>query len=204
LRTFLTQAAATRRPLHLNFAAHSSLALAAGYFLEAKSGLDITIRQRGRAGIQEWRALIEERPEGPLIQHENDHQEDTQDHQDHQDVALALSVTRSIQTDVQHYLSNAGINARILPATIAGGPSSTSLWSGIHALRFAEVLACKLEKRTAREKTGLLHLFAAAPNALLFFLGQLLHGSGRIQLYEHDFYSNLPGSYQPSILLPPQ
>lgn len=201
LHSFLSRAATTRRPLHLNFAAHSSLAFAAGYILEAKSGLDITIRQRGKAGIQEWRTLLQERPEGALLQ-SDDFQEDTQDHQG---VALALSVTRPILPDVQHYLSNTGLNARILPATIAGGPSQTSLRSGIHALRLAEVVAAKLEERTAREKTGILHIFAAAPNALLFFLGQLLTGSGRIQLYEHDFYATgLPGAYQPSILLPSQ
>jgi hypothetical protein len=38
---------------------------------------------------------------------------------------------------------------------------------------------------------------------MLFFLGQLSQGIGRIQLYEHDFFSGQPGAYSPSILLPP-
>lgn len=199
LRNFLARAVTSRQPLHLNFAAHSSLAITAGYILQAKSGLDITIRQRGLAGIQEWRALVEECPKGAILQREKTLPKAPQDHQD---VVLALSVTHPVLDDVEICLSKANINARILPATIAGGPSQTSVRNGIQALRLAEVVAGKLAERTAREKTGTLHIFAAAPNALLFFLGQLLHGSGRIQLYEHDFFSKLPGDYQPSILLP--
>jgi hypothetical protein len=61
----------------------------------------------------------------------------------------------------------------------------------------------KIRSRTVRERKGVLHLFSAAPNAFLFFLGQLSRGFGRVQLYEYDFDRNIPGAYSLSIQLPP-
>src|SRR6185369_10449765 len=50
LRDFLRRASTSHRPLHLNLAAHASIAFTAGYLLNVKSGLDITLRQRVRGG----------------------------------------------------------------------------------------------------------------------------------------------------------
>ena len=49
LERFLHKWARTGEPLLLDFAAHASIAFAAGWVLEIKSGLDIEIRQRGRS-----------------------------------------------------------------------------------------------------------------------------------------------------------
>lgn len=46
LRNFLKQYVVEGRPLALDFAAHSSIAFAAGWLLEPKSGLDVRVRQR--------------------------------------------------------------------------------------------------------------------------------------------------------------
>ena len=120
------------------------------------------------------------------------------------DVSVAVSITRPVLADVQAYLETSHLAVRrTMQAELAAGPSLTGVRDGLHALRLAEVLASKLGARTIQERFGVLHLFASAPNALLFFLGQLAHGLGRIQLYEHDFDSGLPGAYIPSILLPP-
>ena len=48
-----------------------------------------------------------------------------------------------------------------------------------------------------------MHLFSAAPNALLFFLGQHREALGRLQLYEFDFGLERDGSYAASITIPP-
>jgi hypothetical protein len=45
-------------------------------------------------------------------------------------------------------------------------------------------------------------LFSAAPNALLFFLGQHREALGRIQLYEFDFEGSRGGDYAASLRLP--
>ncbi|MBW8875867.1 MAG: SAVED domain-containing protein [Acidobacteria bacterium] len=202
LRKFLTQAGASRRPLHLNLAAHSSIAFAAGYVLNVKSGLDVTLRQRVRSDnpVQEWRVAPVAPDQETLFRKQRDVPGDASAN----DVAVALSITRPVLVDVRHYLETSKLAVRrTLPVELATGPSWNGVRDGLHALRLAEVLASKLAARTVQERYGVLHLFASAPNALLFFLGQLSHGLGRIQLYEHDFESGLPGAYIPSILLPP-
>ncbi len=200
LREFLTQAGTSRRPLHLNLAAHASIAFAAGYVLNVKSGLDVTLRQRVKDGIQEWRVAPVAPDQETLFRKQRDLPGDASA----KDVAVALSITRPVLVDVQHYLETSKLAVRrTLPVELAKGPSWNGVRDGLHALRLAEVLASRLAARTVQERYGVLHLFASAPNALLFFLGQLAHGLGRIQLYEHDFESGLPGAYIPSILLPP-
>jgi len=199
LRDFLARAAASRGPLHLNLAAHSSLAFAAGYVLNAKCGLDVTLRQRGRIGVQEWRVAAVAPNKEILFKKRRDLPGDPAA----RDVAVAVSITRPVLADVQVYLETSQLAVRrTMQAELAAGPSLTGVRDGLHALRLAEVLASKLCARTVEERFGVLHLFASAPNALLFFLGQLTHGLGRVQLYEHDFDSVLPGAYIPSLLLP--
>jgi hypothetical protein len=200
LRDFLARAGTSRRPLHLNLAAHSTLAFAAGYVLNAKSGLDITLRQRIKTGVQEWPVAAVAPDKEILFKKRRDLPGDAEA----RDVAVAVSITRPVLADVQVYLESSHLAVRrTMQAELASGPAQTGVRDGLHALRLAEVLASKLGARTIQERFGVLHLFASAPNALLFFLGQLAHGLGRIQLYEHDFDSGLPGAYIPSMLLPP-
>jgi hypothetical protein len=200
LRDFLRRASTSQRPLHLNLAAHASVAFTAGYLLNVKSGLDITLRQRGRLGVQEWRVAPVAPDQETLFRKLRDLPGDARA----EDIAVALSVTKAVVPDVEHFLRAHRLTVRrTLRMELASGPSQTGVRDGLHALRLAEVIAAKLGSRTAQERQGVLHVFAAAPNALLFFLGQLSHGLGHIQLYEHDFDSKLLGAYSPSILLPP-
>ncbi len=200
MRNFMRRAIAARRPIHLNFASHASTAFAAGYFLEAKSGLEITIRQRGQAGFSEWRPLAGRDLKGPLFLREGD----LPGTEDARDVALALGITWPVLKHIEEYMKNARLAVhRVLPATLAPAPSPLGVQDGLHAFRLAEAILHRVRQRPSSESGGTVHLFAAAPNALLFFLGQLWQGLGPIQLYEHDFFSGRLGDYSPSILLPP-
>jgi hypothetical protein len=200
LQDFLRRASTSLRPLHLNFAAHASIAFTAGHLLNVKSGLDITLRQRVKDGsIQEWPVA----PTAPVQEKLFRELRDVSGDPKSQDMAMALSITRPVLVDVQEFLKTTQVPVRrTMPVELAAGPAWNGVRDGLHALRLAEVIATKIASRTIQERYGVVHLFAAAPNALLFFLGQLSNGLGRIQLYEHDFESGLPGAYSPSILLP--
>ncbi|MDP9119818.1 MAG: SAVED domain-containing protein [Acidobacteriota bacterium] len=201
LREFLLRHAATRRPLRFDFAAHSTLAFAAGYCLEAKSGLDISLFQRSRAGTTIWRAEPGPARQGPLWNVEADRQL-SGEAADVADVAMAVGVTWPVLDDVEAYIDREALAiGRILPMTLHPRPEPTGVADGLHALELAQDIAWKIRTRSVRERAAVLHLFAAAPNTLLFFLGQLNKGLGTVQLYEHDPEGG-PGAYLPSLRLP--
>jgi CHAT domain/SMODS-associated and fused to various effectors sensor domain len=205
LRDFLQKNVDAHRPLLLDFAAHSSIAFAAGWFLEAKSGLNVRVRQRtSEVGELEWRpddgsagkdeeALWLERP-------------DIEIHRRAPDVALSLAVSQPRVADhVEAFLQRKGLPVgRILDATIAPEPGPRSVRGGAHALRLAQALLPRLRERYPHEREGSLHLFCAGPNALLFYLGQLSRSFESIALYEFPFGAKGGfGQYQLSIELPP-
>jgi CHAT domain-containing protein len=198
LRDFLGPALTGGQPLVLDFAAHASIAFAAGYILERKSGLDITVRQRLKDGVRNWKPDAGPLPEGPYWKAEEDFVLDG----DGRDVAVAVGLTWPVMDDVRLYLEKEKVPVRrLLPATLAPEPSSSGVHSGAHAVALAQALALRIRARTAEERGGTLRLFVAGPNAFLFYLGQLARGLGRIQLYEYDFEQGTPGGYRASIVL---
>jgi len=178
--------------------------------LEAKSGLEITVRQRTRGKPLEWAPEAGEIPDGPFWLERSDRpgapsESPGSPTEDNHDVAVAIGVSRPCIDDVEHYLRAAAVPvSRILDATVYPEPGQHSVRSGAHALHLAHTLERLIRSRTLAERYGTLHLFASAPNALLFFLGQFARPFGRVQLYEHDFDSTEPGKYMPSLCLPPR
>ncbi len=203
LRTFLQKRVDPHRPLLLDFAAHSSIAFAAGWLLESKRGLEVAVRQRvSGKGEFEWHpargvvpreALWQERPDVEISPAAPD-------------VAVAVSVSQEdvaghVRTFVQRKRLPVG---RIVDAVIAPRPGQTSVEEGAHALALAEALITRLRMRYPHEREGVLHLFCAAPNALVFYLGQLSRSLEKVVLYEHPMGTKgAYGHYQRSIELPP-
>jgi hypothetical protein len=121
------------------------------------------------------------------------------------DVALALSVTHAVLTDVKDYcgahLPEVG---RILALAPTGGPSPKAVRDANHARGLAVAAVREVRSaRTALERGGRLHLFAAAPNALAFFMGRVGRVLGQTTIYEYDFDSMGVGAYSPGVSLPP-
>lgn len=194
-----------RRPVRLDLAAHSSIAFAAGWILEAKSGADVRVRQRTKDhGECEWHPddgsareapLWSKRPDIPLSKSRNA-----------PDVALALAVSLpGVAEQVEAFIRSKKLPVgRIIDAVVAPEPGPHAVRGGAHALRLAETLLPRIRLRHPHERGGKLHLFCAAPNALLFYLGQLARSLGRVVLYEYAFEAEDSfGRYQPSIELPP-
>jgi hypothetical protein len=202
LRRFLLDHLDEQRPLLLDFAAHSSLAFAAGWVLEDKSGLDVRVRQRTKdKGEIEWGPNQGKVPEGSLWQKRRDLKVAA----GQPDIAVALSIThRDLAKEVRAFIKEQGLPVgRIVDATIAPETGPKSVRGGRHALRLAQVLAPRLRVRHQSERGGRLHVFCAGPNAFMFYLGQLSRTLGRIVLYEYPFGSGRYADYRKSIELPP-
>jgi hypothetical protein len=191
------------RPIEIYLAAHASVAYATGWILQAKSGLDLTVHQRTfERGELAWHyADGSDGEEGAPLWHELS----THTRGGGPDIALALSATRLVAPQVEDYLQATGLPVgRLISAQVAEEPASESVRGGAHAQRLSRSLAGLL-LRQRREPGSRLHLFAAAPNALLVFLGQLGRPFGRTVLYEYGFESPDPwAAYQPSLELPPE
>lgn len=218
LRQALRVAAAMRRPLHLDFAANATIAFAAGWCLSRKSGLDsefriydtddqdhegrgnVEIRQRlfGSPSYFDYRGAEGDLPADPLWLDEPD----LPGHSESADVALAVSVSNDVAKDVQLYLADQSLAVSRVVRMSVPETGNQSVLSGAHALALARKLARKIDDRTLAELRGVLHLFISAPNALLFFVGQLAGSFGTVQLYEHRFKSGKRGDYVPSLRLP--
>jgi len=211
LTVAIEDAAREGRPLLLDFAAHGSIAFAAGWLLEAKRGMAIWVRQRvPDRGSEDWGPRVDSGGAGesggswtgPVWAEEPDRPRSAES----QDVALAISVSRRTLDAVESYLDSSGLDvSRVIHARIAPDTGPGSVRGAAHAWQLADVLARLIEQRTAEEQRSTLHVFGAAPNALLFRLGQLARGFGSIQLYEHEQFGTERqfGSYAPSLRLPP-
>lgn len=203
LRTFLLKHLDPRRPLLLDFAAHSSIAFAAGWVLEAKSGLDVRVLQRtSEVGERLW-APDDGSADGDYLWLDLP---DIAIAQSRPDVALSLAVSRpEVAEHVEEFIRSKNLPVgRIIDATIAPEPGPRSVRGGAHALRLAQALLPRFQRRYPHERAGCLHLFCAGPNALLFYMGQQSRSLGGIALYEFPFGAqDAFGQYQRSIELPP-
>ncbi|HEV7504990.1 MAG TPA: SAVED domain-containing protein [Thermoanaerobaculia bacterium] len=201
LKEFLHGAARDRQPLLLDFAAHASIAFAAGWILEAKSGLDVAIRQRGlNRPDRLWNPDDAPLPEGPFWKAEDDLILD----ESAVDVAVAVGIAWPVLADVRAYLDRERLPIRrLVRATLAPEPSPSAVKSGAHCLALAQTLALRIHTRTAEEHRGTLHLFVASPNVFPFYLGQLARGFGTLQLYEFAYEETGDArTYTPSLRLP--
>ena len=184
--------------IHLD--CHGSIAFAAGYELDPKSGVSAAPIQRTANGRQIWTpdAVALHTDRGRWRQSEanlNSHSGER---------GVALSVTHSVSEDVSVFarkrLPQLG---RILNLTVEPQVGPTSVQDGPHAWGLAEEVIRIIRSWSSHsDRAGPLHIFFAAPNGLAFFMGRLSRSLGPIALYEHDFESGTPGAYQASISLP--
>jgi hypothetical protein len=186
---------------HLHLHTHSSLAFAAGYCLDSKAGVDVAPIQATSAGREIWR------PDTSIGHNADPTWTFTEEFVSDSglDTVIALSVTHNVLEDVRTYASQSLHQVRrIISCIVPPGPSNQAVRDGTHAKLLANQLAAYFKtSRTNKERQGQLHIFAAAPNALVFFLGQLARSFGSCILYEYAFETNALGAYQPSLSFPP-
>ena len=175
--------------------AHTSVAVLSGYALDTKAGVNISLVQKTRSGVEIWD--IEQRATLPSQEWEFNW---IDGRASDGDLAVSVSITHDVSMDVTAFLNDAAIPIRGTFAATLPRAGNTVIRDGPHALALAQALVAELRKQ--RKSGQIIHLFMAAPNGFSFVLGQHLRPVGPTVVYEFDFESSAPGAYQAGVALP--
>lgn len=177
---FLRDSPMDATAVDLTLAVHPTIAFTAGWYADPKSPIDFAPMQFGSAWRPDrsstrpahlWQATIHEA------------------HNDGLDCAVCVSATHNTFADASDYISRMCPSVgKIIHLEIEGGHGNGSIRDGTHAYHLAAAAADEIIPHVGRgSNRGSVHLFASAPNALIFLLGQLSHRLGCVVLYEYDF-----------------
>ena len=200
IREFMTRSVAPLSQCRLYLSAHSSIAFAAGYELDPKSGVQASLIQNTASGRSIW-----ELSPGASTSHTNPWGvSEISANPEGGDVGIVLSVTHDASSEVlAHVRDHIPQLGQLLVFTIEPDIGPMAVKDGNHAWRLAqEVVKIVRERHPQRTPMSPLHVFSAAPNGLAFFVGRLARSLGPIQLYEHAFESDWPTRYRESLSLP--
>lgn len=197
LRDFLISNTKNEHAYQVFLDTHASLAFAAGYVLDSKSGINVfPIQKTAMNGTKLWDVKLSSKKSYSNWSISHEELEENQF-----DTALILNVTRPIYKDVIEYIKENNLSiGRIINCTPnEGGATNFSIENGNHAATLANSIYSAIAQRSTVERRATLHIFAAAPNAFMFFLGQISRGFGKCVLYEYDFEQRDSCSYSESI-----
>lgn len=197
LRDFLISNTKNEHAYQVFLDTHASLAFAAGYVLDSKSGINVfPIQKTAMNGTKLWDVKLSSKKSYSNWSISHEELEENQF-----DTALILNVTRPIYKDVLEYIKENNLSiGRIINCTPnEGGATNFSIENGNHAATLANSIYSAIAQRSTVERRATLHIFAAAPNAFMFFLGQISRGFGKCVLYEYDFEQRDSCSYSESI-----
>ena len=200
IQEFMTRSVAPLGQCNLHLSAHGSIAFAAGYELDTKSGTRVSLVQNTAAGRVFWDSSSMTTNPDPIPWSVSG----ISANPDGREVGIVLSVTHDASSEVlahvQDHIPEVG---HLLVFTISPGIGPMAVKDGGHAWILAQELVKTIRERYPRHiPTGPLHIFSAAPNGLVFLVGRLARSLGPLQLYEHGFESNWPSRYRKSLSLP--
>jgi hypothetical protein len=164
--------------------------------LDLKSGVQTHLVQKGRVGARTWRADDGTAAKGARLdvvaesmgaKHE---------------IAIAISISQSAAAQARAYvrtrLPNVGT---LISFAMPTGPGQQSVAGGEHSAALAEQVSNHLRMAKADDPDAAVHIFAACPNSVLFFLGQHHQGIAPCIVYEFDFDRRAHKTYQPSFVI---
>jgi SMODS-associated and fused to various effectors sensor domain len=182
--------------LRLILDAHASVAFLAGSVLDVKSGASIELVQKGRVGSRVWRADDGSENSGATFQIIEAKLGDGPD------IAIAISVAQSAEPAARAYCaSSVPTVGRLITFALPSGPSQQGIRGGGHAASLAESIANHVRNVKGNDIDTVAHIFAAGPNALVFYLGQQHQAIAPCVVYEYDFDRRGNKSYQPSMII---
>lgn len=196
LKGWLRKGILPEQKSRINFAAHLTIVLATGRLLDVKSRRDVIVQQYD----VDWDAEKGNPLPSPVW--ERNLPIEVVD-ENKTDLAVAVSLSRSILPGVQEYVSRgegpAAQIGSILDATPTTGVGPTSVRDGVHASQLAQELINRLDEELANRPGTTIHLFLSAPQAFTFFFGMRTRSIPRLQMYEHHFGQG-SSTYVPSVL----
>lgn len=194
VESFLRAAVKKSPSLQIILDAHASIAYLAGYVLDLKSAVKVSIVQKGRVGSHVWAA--NEGPSGEKLKVE------VENINDGQEIAISIGISRSAKPQTKSYVSkNLPAVGKIVDFSLPEGPGQQNVLGGKHAAALAEQISNYVRDLKADNLDVLVHIFGACPNSLLFFLGQSHQGISPSIIYEFDFDRGGNKTYQPSFII---
>ena len=196
VETFLRDAVKKSAKLRLILDAHASIAFLAGAVLDLKSGIEAELVQKGRVGAKSWRAADGSAANGGRF--------DITEEQlgEGRDIAVAISVSQPATAQARAYTAAQLLEVgKLISFALPNGPGHQSVTGGEHAAALAEQISNHLRIVTAEDPDLIVHIFAAAPNSLLFYLGQHHQAIAPCIVYEFDFDRRAHKTYQPSFTI---
>jgi hypothetical protein len=185
LENFLLKNTSNKSAYQIFLETHASIAFAVGRILNSKSGVNIFPIQKAAIGgtiLWDVNTSIKKEYTNWVISQVNiiGNQYDS---------ALILNVTRIIYDDVIKFIDEKNIPiGRIINCTLCGvSATNFSIEDGTHASVLANSVYNAIGGRSNMERRATIHIFTAAPNSFMFFLGQNSIGFGKCILYEYDF-----------------
>jgi hypothetical protein len=174
---------------------HQSIAYLVGSELDLKSGAKLTIRQKGELG-SDWRVTGIRESGWDIKKDMVELKNDTTS------LVVAISVTCDVRSDVQAFISETFLNeSSVLHFEPSVSTGTLSISGPDHAYWFAERVARDIFAWRKLHRNATLHLFVAAPNAFMFYLGQHHRELGTVQLYEYNYDLSGGASYATSLLI---
>ncbi|MBU3875028.1 SAVED domain-containing protein [Faecalicatena sp. AGMB00832] len=197
LKGFLLENTSNKYAYQIFLDTHTSLAFAAGRVLNSKSGINVFPIQKSTNGgtiLWDLKLLSKRNYANWNISHE-------EFHENQYDTALFLNVTRYVYDDALKFIKENDLPiGRIINCIPSeAGATNFAIEDGMHAAILANSIYNAIGKRSTVERRATLHIFAAAPNGFMFFLGQNSTGFGKCILYEYDFEQRDSCTYSQAI-----
>jgi hypothetical protein len=196
VETFLRDAVKKSARLRLILDAHASIAFLAGAVLDLKSGVQTQLVQKGRVGARTWRADDGTAAKGSRF----DVTDETLGAG--REIAIALSVSQPVVAQARAYIAAQLRDVgKLVSFAMPNGPGQQTVAGGEHATTLAEQVSNHIRMLKAADPDAVVHIFAACPNSILFFLGQQHQGISPCIVYEFDFDRQQHKTYHPSFVI---
>jgi hypothetical protein len=195
VESFLRSAVKKSAKLRLILDAHASIAFLAGTVLDMKSSVEIQLVQKGRVGTRIWRADDGTAAKGERFEVAEEQLGSGRN------IAIAISISQPVTSQARAYVvAQLPEVGQLFSFALPKGPGQQSIAGGEHAAALAEQISNQLRAATT-DPDRVVHLFAAAPNSLLFYLGQHHQAIAPCIVYEFDFDRQAHKTYQPSFMI---